>query len=122
MKRGLWIHGPTVVWALLIFILSSIPSLKTPEVGISMQDKLAHVIEFGVLGFFLQKSLNHIYGSSSRIYLFVFLIGSAYAGLDEIHQSFVDGREAEVSDFIANSVGIVLSQSIFWMVSRFRLS
>jgi len=93
-----------------------------PEVGFSMQDKLAHLIEFGILGFFLQRSFNHQYGKSFRITLCVFLAGTAYGGLDEVHQSFVSGREAGIGDFIADSMGILLSQIIFWIVYKFHLS
>ena len=122
MRRFLWIHGPSIAWALLIFILSSIPSLKMPEVGFSLQDKLAHIIEFGILGFFLQRSFTHQYGKSFRITLCVFLVGTAYGGLDEVHQSFVRGREAGIGDFIADSMGVLLSQVIYWIVYKFHLS
>ena len=113
MKRFLWYHGPTIFWAALIFVLSSIPSLKPPELGISIEDKLGHMLEFGVFGYFLQRSFNYMYNNSLRVYLIVFFIGVAYGGLDEIHQSFVIGREATLGDFYADTAGIVLSQAIF---------
>jgi len=118
VRRFLWIHGPTIFWAALIFCLSSLPSLKLRDTGFSFQDKLAHGIEFGILGFFLLRSFNHLYGNEFKIYIFVFLVGTAYGGLDEIHQMFVQGREASMWDFIADSTGIVLSLMIFWISNK----
>lgn len=117
-RSSVKIHAPTLLLALMICILSSIPSLKQPDMGISMQDKLAHILEFGVFGFFLQRSACHLRGNRIRVYVIVFLIGSAYAGLDEIHQAFVAGRESEIGDFIADSAGILISQIFFFVLKR----
>jgi len=40
--------------------------------------------------------------------LAIFIIGSLYAASDEYHQSFVEGRFSEVSDFLADSAGVIL--------------
>ena len=93
--------------------------MKLPETGFSLQDKLAHGVEFGVFGFFLLRSMNHLYGNEFKIYVFVFLVGTAYGALDEIHQMFVQGREASMGDFIADSAGIVLSLMISWISNKF---
>lgn len=116
MKRFLWMHLPPILYAILIFILSSIPSLKTPDIGFSLQDKVSHMIEFGILGWLLQRSFLSIYGSRLKAYLFVLLIGTAYAGLDEAHQTLVDGRRAEIGDWIADTMGILIAQCMFWIV------
>lgn len=118
MKRFLWIHGPAILWAMLIFILSSLPSLKPPNLGFSMQDKLSHLIEYGIFGVFLQRSFTSLYGNSLKSYLLAFLVGTAYAGLDEVHQTFVEGRSADFGDYCADTVGIVLSQLVFWRFKR----
>lgn len=121
MKNFVKIHCPTLFMALLIFILSSIPSLKPPSLGFSFQDKLAHFLEFGIFGFFLQRSFNYLFANRFKVYCLVFLIGSAYGALDEIHQLFVSGREATVEDFIADTIGVIVSQILFWTGERFNL-
>ena len=67
-------------------------------------DKLAHVLEFGLLAsliyFALKKS-----GVSSHPIFIPFLIAFLYGVSDEIHQFFVPGREADVLDAVANTVG-----------------
>lgn len=121
MSRFVKVHGPTILWAVLIFVLSSIPSLRPPDIGFSLQDKLFHFLEFGVFGFFLQRSFAHVYGNRFRVYFIVLTVGAAYGALDEIHQSFVRGREAELFDFLADTTGIVFAQIVFWTVNRMNL-
>ena len=114
MKRFLWIHGPLIFWALLIFYVSSISSLRTPDIGFSPSDKLAHIVEFGIFGFLLQRSFVAWRGPSVQVYILVFIIGVAYAGLDEVHQLFVPGRQGDWGDWVADSLGVGLSQTLYW--------
>ena len=118
MSRFIKSHGPALFWAILIFILSSIPSLKTPDVGLSWQDKGAHVLEFGIFGFFLQRSFRTFFNEGIRVHVFVLIVGVLYGGLDELHQLFVEGRQASVEDFLADSIGIFLSQVFCWIGKR----
>ena len=113
MNHRLKYYGPTLFWAILIFILSSIPSLKQPDMGFSMQDKLAHAAEFGIFGFLLQRSFSHAYGRYFKIFMIVLIVGIGYAGLDEIHQSFVRGRICSFRDFFADSIGMIIGQALF---------
>jgi len=92
---------PVVLWAGLIFGLSSIPSLGT---GLGTWDlvlrKLAHATEYAVLGFLLLRAL----GSE----LPAFAAGVAYAASDEVHQHFVRGRHGAVYDVAIDAFGVVL--------------
>jgi len=116
MKASVKVHGPTIVYALIIFIFSSISSLRGPDLGFVLQDKLLHVLEFGVLGFLLQRSIYYQYTVKLKSVLMVLILGIGYGGLDEIHQSFTVGREASISDFLADAVGIVLVCSIYLLI------
>lgn len=108
-------HAPTIVWGTLIFVISSIPSLKTPELGFNFQDKVAHVIEFAIFGFFLRRSTFRLWGDRSWVVMLTVIGGIVYGGFDEIHQSFIPGRVAEIDDFLADSLGVILAQIIFWI-------
>ena len=92
---------PVVLWAGLIFGLSSIPSLGT---GLGTWDlvlrKLAHATEYAVLGFLLLRAL----GSE----LPAFAAGVAYAASDEVHQHFVRGRHGAAYDVAIDAFGVVL--------------
>ena len=102
-------HGLTVAYALLIFILSSIPSLRAPDIGLTLQDKILHVAEFGVLGVLLVRSFSFVFDKKMKVVIWTLLSGVAYAGLDELHQAVVPGRECALGDFLADSVGIVIA-------------
>lgn len=121
MNRFLRIHGPTLFWAALIFTFSSIPNLKPPDVEISLQDKMVHLLEFLVLGFLLRRSFRQIWGDRFSVILLTVAVGTLYGGLDEIHQSFVEGREASYGDFYADTLGIMLGHIVFWAENRINL-
>ena len=68
--------------------------------------KLAHfilytVIGFSVMGFFCTFDIKNKYKL-----LWSGLIGVAYAGLDEFHQSFTPGRGPSIKDVVIDSAGV----------------
>ena len=100
-NRYIW-WSLTILYMLLIFYLSSLPRPIKYELAPGM-DKILHLFEYAILGYLLEVSLKK---SQVRAYLIVaWLIGSFYGVTDEIHQSFVPGREASFIDLIADSLG-----------------
>jgi VanZ family protein len=91
---------PVAVWAALIFTLSSIPSLDS---GLGTWDtvlrKLAHLAEFAVLGALLYRALRREPAAIA--------LGSLYAVTDEIHQTFVSGRQGSPLDWLIDTVGVL---------------
>jgi VanZ family protein len=91
---------PVVLWAAVIFALSSIPSLST---GLGLWDtvlrKLAHGTEYAILGALLFRALVRE--------LPAFAAGVAYAITDEIHQHFVTGRNASLVDVTIDAAGVL---------------
>ncbi len=95
-------------WALvfgymgLIFWLSHQPSIPVP-MWFLYQDKLYHFVEYHLLAF----SLAHAYsrGTQKNRFLFAFLIAAAYGITDELHQSFVPGRDCSFWDWLADALG-----------------
>src|SRR6266576_1426172 len=79
LRRRIVLWAPAVVWAGVIFGLSSIPSLSS---GLGTWDEVlrkgAHIAEYAVLGMLLLRVL----GSA----LPAFAVGVAYAITDEIRQ------------------------------------
>jgi VanZ family protein len=101
---------PVVLWAALIFALSSIPHLGT---GLGTWDTIlrkgAHVTEYAILGFLLLRALGREVPA--------FLVGVAYATTDEIHQHFVGGRHASPIDVAIDAAGILIG---IFVVARAR--
>jgi VanZ family protein len=95
----LWL--PVVVWAALIFALSSVPDLGTGLGGWDLVlRKLAHAAEFAILGALLLRATGRA-GLS-------FALGFAYAASDEVHQAFVPGREGSLPDVAIDVVGVAV--------------
>ena len=91
---------PIVLWAALIFTLSSIPSLHS---GLGTWDlilrKCAHVTEYAILTFLLRRALAAPWAAGAAF---------LYACPDEYHQSFVVGREGRPRDVAIDTIGIVI--------------
>lgn len=114
MKRFVKYQLPAILWAMLIFGLSSIPSLSTPKIGIKPTDKLAHIIEFGIFGYLITRAFYHSNFSLRRYSIVLGItLGILYAFLDEFHQSLVPGRCVSLGDVVADSLGVLLAQIVF---------
>jgi VanZ family protein len=101
LPRALSLWLPVVLWAALIFTLSSIPDLSTGLGGWDLVlRKAAHAAEFAVLGFLLVRALGRELAALAA--------GIAYAASDELHQTFVPGRQGTVLDVIVDAVGIAV--------------
>jgi VanZ family protein len=105
VARLLWLWLPVVAWAGLIFALSSIPTLGT---GLGTWDlvlrKLGHAAEFAVLAALLLRALGRE--------LPAFLLAVAYAATDELHQHFVEGRNASPLDIGIDAAGAAIGLAL----------
>jgi VanZ family protein len=103
---------PVLVWAAVIFTLSSIPSLST---GLGTWDTIlrkgAHLTEYAVLGGLLYRALGRE--------PLALAVGIAYAATDEVHQYFVRGRHASPVDVAIDAVGVAAGMLI-WLRLRER--
>jgi VanZ family protein len=110
-RAALW--APVVLWAAVIFAISSIPSLST---GLGVWDvvlrKLAHAVEFGALGALLVRALRN---EPAAI-----VLGSLYAVTDELHQTFVAGRHGSPVDWGIDTAGVVTGVILWVRASRWR--
>jgi VanZ family protein len=92
---------PVVLWAAVIFALSSIPHLSS---GLGTWDTIlrkgAHLTEYAILAMLLVRALEREVPA--------FVLGVLYAASDEFHQSFVRGRHAAPLDVAIDSVGLAL--------------
>jgi len=104
------IWAPVVLWAAVIFALSSVPSLST---GLGTWDlvlrKLAHTAEYALLGALLIRAIGRP--------AVAILAGGLYAASDEIHQSFVRGRHGAWTDVLIDTVGVTIGV-VVWKRSR----
>ena len=95
---------PAILWLTLIFVLSSQPTL--PSTG-QVTDKQAHAFTYGVLALLCLMGLTRwrwrsIAGAQPAGRLRMAVL---YGVSDEIHQSFVPGRNPDVADVAADAAG-----------------
>jgi VanZ family protein len=113
---------PAILYAILVFWLSSIPKDELPEMMIFRFDKLLHLAEYTVFGILLMLaySTSQSRRVTERASLFALTTGILYGGTDELHQLLVPGRYASVFDLIADAIGISLGIYLFSRLNIFR--
>ena len=80
-------------------------------------DKLVHCVCFAGLTFWVAFSVGTKLPSKMRILLPVIIV-SLYGIVDEIHQSYVPGRECSVLDWCADTIGALIGSIIFFRLSE----
>ena len=119
--RKLW---PSLVWALIILILTGLPGEYIPEiVGFwdwLSYDKLVHVFVFGTLSFLLFFNFREQYFNSKkryRIVLAIVCVSLAYGLLTEVLQDTVFiRRDGNVFDFLADGLGAIAGWLAFKLI------
>jgi VanZ family protein len=106
--RRAW--GLAVAWAVLIFVLSSIPGEALAPVQLFVGvDKAAHASVYAVLGACVLLAARRTWNLSSRTgVLLAAALAAGYGITDELHQLFVPGRSADGLDVVADGLGALL--------------
>lgn len=93
----------------VIFVLSAQPDLST---GLGLWDligrKLIHMTEYGVLCFLLWRATREVVDGRAAV-VAAFSLALAYAGTDEYHQTFVQGRHGTPTDVAIDAVGMAVA-------------
>ena len=113
---------PALLWAVTIFIASSVPGYAIPNLAIFSHDKLLHLLVYFIFTALLYIALRHqtrFRELSSRPLLWAILMAGLYGAADEFHQSFT-GRSADVLDLLADIAGALLLVAIVLAVRRIR--
>ena len=112
MKRAvLTLWGPFVAALAVVFWLSSLSHVPGAQY---FWDKLLHTVGYAVLGVL---ALRAFHGGFERLRpeptLYAALAVILWGISDEIHQSFVPGRDASPWDVAADAVGFVIATFVF---------
>lgn len=135
---------PVVLWAALIFSASGdkksvqhssriiepfvrwlIPDVsdETVRTTVLVVRKCAHVTEFAIFTLLLLRAANATLWKSNTAWngkaaKFAFVVSVLFAISDEIHQSFVPGRQGAVMDVVIDSVGAGGALFLLWLFRR----
>lgn len=102
---------PAIFWAILIFLVSSIPSLKVTNDSAlqNLINNTGHFIEYAIFTYLLFRPLffyHHLHGF--KLYSLNYSLVLLYAASDEFHQHFVPGRMMDPHDFLFDALGSLL--------------
>lgn len=114
MQETTWRFGPVMVWAIFLFVLSSIPDLAFPVKFFSWDDKIHHAVAYTPLGFLLLRGIVGRGENRRKDLWLALIIGTLYGACDEIHQYFVPSRFMDWTDALADAVGVAAGSLIFY--------
>lgn len=99
---------PFFAWVILIFVGSSIPRLPASPFGMPRgSDKIAHFLEYLILAFLFYRGIRgERWRGGIPAWLIVLVTGLAIASIDEYHQTYIPGRDANLLDWTADMTGI----------------
>jgi len=118
-------YWKTIIWAIIIAVLSSIPGddvSKIKILNIPHMDKIAHLGIYFILSFlfFLEAHRNSFAIKTNRKFsIAILFLCVLYGIIMEFLQFFLfQERSAEFLDIIANSTGSVLSLFVFLVLKN----
>jgi VanZ family protein len=111
----------TIAVALGILATSHIPQGDLPdEPPFPHFDKLVHLVQYGLLGFLLVRSIRHDCAENPRrAAIITIVVGTLFGQADEVHQSLA-GRTADAWDLAADVVGLACGVAVAALVSRIK--
>lgn len=80
--------------------------------------KIAHYTIYLVGGILIMFFISTIVQSEKRGVLFSVLIGLVYAITDEIHQMFMDGRTAKITDVFIDTLGVITGCLLVLLIKK----
>ena len=104
----LWLA--VLLYASGIFLLSANPSPPSDgDLGLSILffDKIAHSVIYFFFGMLLFRAIRET-GTGNEWYV-AYLLGTAYAFFDEIHQYFVPNRSTDYLDFLVDAAAMAVA-------------
>jgi len=106
LKRFVLYWLPLILYCLFIYIQSDYPSPEQIP-SFPLVDKVLHFIAYGLMGILFYRAYQtlRIKDNIQLLMLLSVVSASLYGISDEIHQSFVPFRDAEVADIIADIIG-----------------
>ena len=106
-----------LLYCSFIYWLSSKPSLPAPML-FTHQDKIFHMGAYFIMGILAWRFFNDCFSKPTVVILVSLCFSSIYGMSDEWHQSFVPGREADVLDWLADTLGALIALVAIQLTKR----
>ena len=107
-KKFLKFWLPVIIGTVIIFILSVLPDLETPAIGIEREDLIAHFSIYFILGILVVRGCRNYNYNPIKISLCLTIVG-LFGIIIEIVQIWIPGRSFEFLDIVSNLLGVIFS-------------
>ena len=107
-----------IIWTIILFTLTSYPTLHTPLDKILNIDKLYHFIAYFMFAFLFAKSQN---ADLKTIYQRLFLL-AIVPPFDELHQIPIPGRDFSFYDMAADFLGFLAVILLLYFLKKSKKS
>jgi VanZ family protein len=112
---------PLIAYCVLIYIQSDHPSPESIP-SFRFSDKLLHFVAYAVMGVLFYRAYQTLpFKNNIQLVMLLSMISASLYGIsDEIHQSFVPLRNAQLLDAIADTFGAICGVRLYnwWVVFR----
>lgn len=109
---------PALVYLAAIHVVSSVPGDQLPTL---VDDRIAHFVEYFGLGVLLHLAVSGFDrpGRPWMVFATVVLFATVYGAVDEVHQSFVPGRDPSLQDLAFDAAGAFTAALLLrWLAWR----
>ena len=119
-KVFVWYWLPVILYAILIFTLSSLP-VRLPSPSFGSFDKLLHFIGYGFYAWLWYRAMRSgsLFSSPAGAAIATVLICSTIGGIDEIYQGFYAYRDSDLYDVLADGAGALVIASFAFIRERY---
>ena len=118
-SRRAW--GAVAVWWVAMLLVTSVPGDMVPtlpDLGFRI-DRVVHFGMYAVQGVLVARALGR---RAPTALLLAWLVLSIVGALDEVHQMWLPGREAEVGDWMMDTLGAGTGLALASLAMRTRLA
>lgn len=100
---------PVVLYAGIIFYISSIPGSGLPK-NLLLPGYFLHILEYLPFGFLICRAIKNTKSSISlrKVLISSALLAVLYGVSDEFHQSFIPGRCVSLLDLLCDGIGAII--------------
>lgn len=108
--------GPVLLQAALIFFFSHQPSTSSVLQSFPLSSVIGHCGGYGLLALLLYRAINGGFAVFQvRAAWLTLMLAVLYGISDELHQSFVPGRQPAAADVAVDGLGAALALGAVWI-------
>jgi len=107
-------------YMVLIFYVSSLPNLTLASIGMTVNNFLAHMVEYAILGVLMGRVVAQFTSNVYAVFFSSFALSLGYGISDEAHQFFVPTRFCTVTDVCVDAIGSLVGVLLYLAITEKR--